>query len=422
MILAGSAVVGFLLLSAVFSLQVSGIRQHIKESLDIFINEGDYPRTHSWTDMWRDNFTDNIMIGNAGYDGDEPLIDRVLSIYRVTASYEDRSLLPSQVLIAQYHDDLADAEGITFSRSSYEQYWHGYLVFLKPLLSLFTYFQIRIINGIAQILLLLAALYLMWKKNRKGLILPFVIIWGILTPSDTMALLQYSDIYYIYSIGTIIVLAGFDEFKEGFYYLFLGLGIATSFFDFLTYPLVSLAVPLCVFLYMRKSADIKQDLISIIVFSALWTAGYIGMWGFKWILLALFSGGIWEMVLGKIAMWTSSTSDLGDSISIFSAIARPFVTIITNPFFLASLAYMLVSALISVRFAKHEKSKIIIFGIMALYPIAWFLVIKSHSYSHYWFSHKELIIFSFALMLMFTPEFEIQNRKRNGQKRQLKKR
>ena len=405
-ILLVSAAVGFALLLAAYLLPTEPIQRHIEKSADTIMDEWDYPFVHAWGHMWRDNYTDYLMINHAGYGGGEPLVEKALNVYSVTARHDGEDLLPSARLLVGYTDffDL-EAEGITLGRSAYARYWHGYLIFLKPLFSLFSYGQIRVVNTVVQILLLLLALFLMWKREAKRLIAPFVLVWAVLIPKDTAALFQYSDMFYLYVIGSIVVLAFYEKFKgtNALGYTFLLLGIATSYFDYLTYPLVSLAIPLCVCLFLSRYATVKAGVKQIVLLSAMWAVGYAGMWACKWLLVSLFtSGSTMGIVSDKLKAWTSQTSDLGDHITFFDTVSRTFGCILPNPAFWACAAYTVVLAIVSAVKKTYRRENLVFFGLLALYPFLWFAVISSHSYSHYWFTHKELVVFLFALMLLVT--------------------
>ena len=415
------AIVGFLLLLLVYAFPTSSIHKHIGQSTVIFLTERDYPRVHSWTDMWRDNYTDAIMIGHAGYEGRESILDKALFVYRTNASYQGNSLLPAETLIAVFSDDAyKDDPDFSFGRSNYSRYWHGYLILLKPLLCLFTYGQIRTINAVLQTILLILALYLMWKKNVKGMMIPFIVIWSVLIPMDTGALLQYSDIYYIYTFGSIVLLINFERLKTTniVYYVFLGLGIATGYFDFLTYPIVALSIPLGIYLFLNHSSSIKEELVQMLVLSAFWGMGYLGMWACKWILVSIFTDvKIMDIVFRSIGKWTSNVSDLGESVTFFSTVIRLFSVVIVNPAFQVFILYTIVTGSLSIIFKKCKKRDFVVYGVLALYPFLWFAVVKSHSYSHYWFTHKDLIAFCFALMLMFSSNLALISKKGGSKKK-----
>ena len=409
-IILASAAVGFLLLMAVYALPSTTTRQHIVQSMDTIMTERDYPSPHKWSGLWRDNYTDFLMINHAAYAGDESLIQKAVNAYRTSAVYQGEKVsLPSSTLLAiSYDPEVAAENGIKYGQKEYSRYWHGYLLYLKPLLCIFTYDQLRVFNAVLQSLLLALALFLLYRRNAKGLIIPFLLVWGLLIPADTAASLQYTDIYLIFVIGSIILLWRMEWFRNsnGLYYLFLAMGIATSYFDLLTYPLLTYGIPMGIILYVNNSGSVKKDILRMAEFAVLWVIGYWGMWACKWALVSLFTDGdIRSIVSAKITDWTSSTSDLGESITWFDTVKRLFGVLIPNPAFLPAVLYAAFLIVFSAVKKRFDKRGLIMFGILAVAPLAWLAVISSHSYSHYWFTHKELILFIYAILLMFTPAY-----------------
>ncbi|WP_316076932.1 hypothetical protein [Varibaculum cambriense] len=84
------------------------------------------------------------------------------------------------------------------------------------------------------------------------------------------------------------VLVGHNYFQKHKLWpdFFMILGMAVSFLDFLTYPVLALGIPLVMYVIVRQEAGI----LKIIGLSCSWAAGYIGFWSFKWILGAIFAG------------------------------------------------------------------------------------------------------------------------------------
>ena len=82
--------------------------------------------------------------------------------------------------------------------------------------------------------------------------------------------------------------------------LFLLTGILTSYFDFLTYPVVTLGFPLCAYFLLAERESIKKGLQKVIGYSFCWGVGYVGMWALKWIIadVTLHTGTI------KDAAWS----------------------------------------------------------------------------------------------------------------------
>ena len=55
------------------------------------------------------------------------------------------------------------------AKVDYFRYWHGSMVLLRPLLILFDIVGVRLVLGIAALLLSIAAAYVLWKKKRKAI-------------------------------------------------------------------------------------------------------------------------------------------------------------------------------------------------------------------------------------------------------------
>ena len=72
--------------------------------------------------------------------------------------------------------------------------------------------------------------------------------------------------------------------------LFFACGMCINFMDFLTYPIVTLGVPLIALLLLSLKDDrvnFLTGLRKIIICSVLWTAGYAVSWTTKWILASV---------------------------------------------------------------------------------------------------------------------------------------
>lgn len=70
----------------------------------------------------------------------------------------------------------------------YARYWHGYLVVLKPLLLLLDYADIRILNMIVQLLLLVWLIVSMIEIDRKKYVLPFIAAVAVANPVATLGM------------------------------------------------------------------------------------------------------------------------------------------------------------------------------------------------------------------------------------------
>ena len=76
--------VGFALLLAAFALPTEPMRENALASQDVFAREGSYPMVRTLgVDAKLDNFTDSMMLVQAGYQAPETtLLQRTLNVYR----------------------------------------------------------------------------------------------------------------------------------------------------------------------------------------------------------------------------------------------------------------------------------------------------------------------------------------------------
>lgn len=265
-----SILVGLGLLLAAYTIPTDKIENNVLDSINTLKQEGVYKDVFSWCQSKLDNFTDSLMLLNAANKNDKSLIDNVLSIYRIGKSDES-----AYTILTNYQKYINDGD-----ISSYGRYWHGYLVILKPLLYFFNYSQIRIINLITQTLLTITLIYMMYKKDIKEYIIPYLICLFMLNPCVSGMSLQYSSCFYVYNFSNLLLLLNKDKLYKYDYLIFLFTGILLAYFDLLTYPLVTLCIPLLFYMSINKKVTLKK----IIELCLWWLIGYSFMWASKWIL------------------------------------------------------------------------------------------------------------------------------------------
>ena len=138
--LLSAACIGTLLLCGAYALPTGPIDENVRKSAEILEKEGTYPSLFSWCLSTLDNFTDSYMLLEAADPTEEPLLHRAL-LNRPGVGSRD----PRKALTDHYLGGEPFPEG-----TGYTRYWHGYQIWLKPLLSVTTYGGIRILNGIFQ--------------------------------------------------------------------------------------------------------------------------------------------------------------------------------------------------------------------------------------------------------------------------------
>lgn len=389
---------GTFLLLLVNVLPNERMQRHISESTSVMEEEGDYPMLmDGYISSRLDNFTDSIMLVTATNKEDTNFVDRTVNMYRV--NYEDKR--PSEVLV-DYGKGNPD-----YTVSGYPRYWHGYQLALKPLLLIFNYQEIRYINMCLQILLIAFVVAIMWKKDMKLYILPYLVTICSLMPASVALSLQFSAVFYLTNISIILLLVWFESIQVTGNTLsfFLSIGMMTSYFDLLTYPLVTCGIPLIVYFILKKEHSIQSDILETVQYGIIWAIGYGGMWAGKWIIGSiLLRKNIINDALAAIFNRTSS-EDYGRKEAILKNMSAMFETPIKYIFLL--LILILVISLI-IRMVKDKKIylKNFHYVIIAAIPFAWYMVLVNHSCVHFWFTYRELAIFIFAILVWLCKNLE----------------
>lgn len=277
--------------------------------MNIYQREGNYP---SWApgkaSAQLDNFTDSIMVRNAIFPGTGNLIEDAM----LNPKYSYRGASQTDSLLKELQGETENREV-----SCYARYWHGYLLYLKPLLILRPIKDIRMLNGTLQLLL---AFYLFWlisKKMDSKYSWAFLLSYVMLNPVSLAMSFQYTSMYYIMMLGSIYMLKKWntDWFSGKYVLFFTTMGTLTAFFDFLTYPLVSYGIPMVLMLLLsnqEKLLDKKITGIHMVVKGAVaWGLGYSGMYIGKWLMSWLLTGHNTLMEASGQALYRMGTTTGG---------------------------------------------------------------------------------------------------------------
>lgn len=406
-VLIAGILIGAVLVVGVYALPLDNIQKNVLKSAATVKAEGSYPFLYSnWRSTRLDNFTDSIMMLIAAYEGDQGLVkDSMLNTYTRFVDHD-----PAEGLVKWATGDESGME-----THSYSRYWHGYLVWLKPLLEFMEYAQIRVVNTVVQILLLLAAVLVMWVKGWKRLILPFLVMALFLTPVALFKSFQFSWIFYVFMVSVLVMMLRFDRLKEkrGFYVLFLITGMATSYVDFLTYPLITLGVPLAVYLVLRGNRTLKQALLDITALSLAWGIGYLGMWAGKWALCTLLTNSNVLVSVQDNISARMSHAYAEETFTWMNVVQRNIEAynhwVYMGPFLICLTAYAALFGRESVRVSGRSLSVsaqwlaavVVPFALVALIPFVWFFIASNHTYIHYWYAHRTLAVSPLAVLALW---------------------
>lgn len=249
LILMVSILTGFILMVGVYSISTDRLYKNAEKSIQLF-EDGTNRKIANWTGFSgyskMDNFTDAWMINMAICRQKDGTVDNAMTNYFY--EYEGYSL-GSDTLVEFLNGNK------NYSVNSYSRYWHGYMIYLIPLLSIMVVGQIRTLIMTLEFVLAAMVLYKLGKINFVYLIV-YSIALLFINPVSVALNFQYADIYIISLISVLTVLYyGREIYKRNLVYmLFLIVGICTSFIDFLTYPLVTWGFCLLTFMIIIQDA------------------------------------------------------------------------------------------------------------------------------------------------------------------------
>lgn len=417
-----STLVAVLSLCTVYLFPTARMKAHVLRSSGIQVQEKNYPNQLWGPGSQLDGYTDSIMLREAIYDGSESIIFKAMSVPRKEFDWEkiqqDNSSL--NLLPRPVKELIADAKNIpSQSVTTYSRYWHGYLVLLKPLLCVLNYGQIRLLNMILQIFLFSLLLYFMVLQQRQY-IPAFILAFCFLTPVIFPMSLQFSAVYYIMLMEMILLLKNCMSLNHPKikYFFFCG-GMATCFFDLLTYPLVSLGIPLTLSLNLTPQNTFTDEnpVTKIMKCCVSWGFGYGAFWFCKWLTASvLLKENVFSDAFHSAVYRSSTVTAVREGGAAFSVID----VLVKNIKAFGAVYYVFLFAailLVIYKFYQIAKSgeKIpnrvnLLLGAAYLFvfslPFIWYMVFSNHSYVHFWFTSRALAVSVFALFSFFTRMIE----------------
>jgi hypothetical protein len=393
----------------------SWIKSNVIKSVQTIQSEGLYPNLLNFKLFQLDNFTDAVMhtIAMTG-DHKKPVLSAMSNFYYRSENFLD---------IAVDADKVAKGQLDNLSKVSYGRYWQGYLVFLKPLLIIFDYSQIRILYYLLFVFLIGTISYLTFKNTKKRVVLFSFLITLVLFNVFIIPLsLQFSTVFIIAFIGIIIILLKPFKYANETSYLplFFVIGGCTSFFDFLTVPLVTLGLPL---LFLVENYDYekkwKEKLLMVIKISIVWGIGYSFIWASKWLLGSVLT----DVNIFNDAINSSAKRTSNDYRGMEMTISNITKFIWENIEARGLQVYVYISAiamaLLLFVYTRSVKSKEVLLNNIYLLLVAmmvplWFLVLRNHSIQHGWFTWRAASVSIFALILFIINTTSLTQKKRNN--------
>lgn len=383
-----SLFVGLSLLTLVFSIPVSKLQPNVFNHVwnDTYIPSVIPYYRNTQLATW----TDHLMLAIATTDDTEHNAFQK-ALYSPQPFYEN-NVVPETILkdMASGREDLIVG--------TYGRYWHGYLVYLKPMLLFMNYFDIQSFNSfLSLIVLFLVILYMYKNDDLKKYAFRFFLAYIFICPSIIGISLQYSSVYYISLLGSFLVIK--NKNRQNDFLLFSFLGMFTCYMDFLTYPTITLTIPLVIYTLKHKETKFK-DIIRLAFF---WGFSYVLFWASKWVLTTLFTeSNIITDAIKQLAFRSSNVVD-GYEITRIQALQDTFSVFFKKSYLL--LIILLIIGYIITHYKKQQellnKNTYINFILIVLIPIVWIFVTANHADFHSFFTFRNLIAVIIVILCAF---------------------
>lgn len=386
------------------------VKKNVEESAKILNEEEEYyVKKYLRKMLLYDNYTDAIMINNAySMDSSDPLYSALVVrrnyIPGITVKTLPEETGDPTILVYETDNLMKTVQGKITTAKQYAKYWHGYLVFLKPLLILFNYKQLRILQLILIIGLASIFLYLVYKKIGIKQAIIFLLGFLIIDMEYIYMSLEFTPIFILMLCSSITLVVFNNKIKDKGKIFFIT-GMLSCFFDFLTVPIITLGILLLIsFLLIQKKEkklDIKEIIKIFIKNCLLWGIGY----GFTWIAKFLLVDIIYDQGLLKLGIQQMLHRTIGEeSYNNFTYSYTATGNIGMCNIWIFTITCIFQILILSIKKIKNKtiiikKAKIVPYLLTAILPIIWYIFLKEHSGRHYFFTYRSMLVFFIGIMI-----------------------
>lgn len=394
-----SAVTGACLLFAVYLIPEERIRANVDSSAPVYDSEGLTNLYIPWLMSTRmDNYTDSIMLSEAAYKGDRSAMSEALTSNYVYVTDINSYYEPGY--LRKMLDPSPDNSSVTVS---YARYWHGYLILLKPILLVTGIWGIRMINAVFQVVMLALVMIGLYKnKDGRKLMIPLILSVLLINPVSTVLNMQFACVYNLMLTGTFIMLKTGLYRSRHYWRFFLFMGIAVAYFDFLTYPLVSIGIPLIIMTVLGNEESVVNIRKTIFSFMS-WGIGYVFMWASKWVICDIVTGSsIVKDAFGQILVRTVTNAyeetgiESGNVINVIGYNLNCLADPLSLAVIFIAIAGFVIYLLFTHRKFKADDRFVIPLLLTAIVPFVWYMVLSNHSAIHFWMTYRNLALTSMA--------------------------
>jgi hypothetical protein len=401
-VFAAGLVLFVLLLVGVAMIPRSMIEKHMLESAEYFKGCSNFYYVVDGIEASQiDRYSDAISLSILwGYDSDHPLTSVMWAYYY----HNDENSEPENFYEAvnQRYD----------ANKQYLRYWHGSTVIVRLFHLVGNIRQLYVFNSVVIATLVLCLFAVLIRNRLSGAAVSFaagligVSIW--IVPLS----LEYYWMFLVMLISSLIIVR--MELREKDKYIgiaFMITGMFTAYLDFLTTELITLLIPLLLILYIRKRSgrfkgpDSVRDMIGKVI---LWGIGYAGTWIMKWVIAAMVLNtntfpyvrdNIEERFGGDYYI-ISGARMVTDALKRNIKCIFPFEYGAMGALVVAIIAAVIIYLVFVYRRKGADLYLLMCYICIGLLPYIRYVVMRNHSYFHYFFTYRTQMATIVALMLI----------------------
>lgn len=371
------------------------IKEQLVKSLDVIEENGNYKMiiTAFNKPIMFDTYADTMMMNTAySIDSEQPFYSLLFARSNYVPGVSDKTVTNNATSLQNFPKIMElrrVLQGEKLVAIEYARYWHGYLIFLRPLLTVFTYMQLRVMSFIIHFLLLGILLYQI--KKKIGTKYWIAVLFGIIAVDAYLVFICFEETIgmSLIIIESIVLLSG--KIKKVAPYFFI-IGMLTAFFDLLTVPVAICIFPLLLYV-LQENKSFKQLLFSCIKCILLFGIGYLSMWFAKWILVDLiYDGRIIRNSINQI-LYRTDISNVGIQEGVIQNFRHlgNIVSIFVIALYVINILYIAIKSIKEKKISEENKKNLLILA-LGLAPIVWYSIIREHSLTHGYFTYRNLIV------------------------------
>jgi len=301
----------------------------------------------------------------------------------------------------------------------YDRYWHGMVVYLRPLLVVTDISGVRIISEILLFGLLGFLSVLLWRRKQKLLTISLWIAAAMVAlPIAAITMEYYSN--WLVMLGISIAVVYWHKDWNQIFALMTISGICCAFFDFLTTETITFVVPMVIALMLRqaegKTEKFSKELVHVGIAGTVWVVSYLLMYVIKWGISSIITGTnrfapalemFWyrqggamdvvdiEMFNQADFVWMQDNTMSFKTLAILYnirnllGISKECSIATLGLFCLAGLALLAVFYYLYRGKGQEAQSGWLIL-LLGVVPIVRYIVMYNHSYTHDFFTYRAL--------------------------------